>query len=217
MALHSLKRGDSKRSKNMERKETKSLTLWMAQTALLSAIIIIMAFTPLGYLKAGPIEITFIMIPVAIGAILLGPKTGLLLGAVFGITSFIQCFGYSWFGANLLQISPFYTFILCMVPRMLMGWLVGLIFQALHKVDRTKFISFAVASLGGAVLNTVLFVGGLVLFFGNSDFLHQFGDTIPAIIAVLVTINAALEAAVCLVIGTAITKPLYRIVNKLPA
>ena len=57
-------------------------------TALLTALIIVMAFTPLGYLKAGAIEITFITIPVIIGAVLLGPVGGLFLGAVFGITSF---------------------------------------------------------------------------------------------------------------------------------
>lgn len=66
-------------------------------TALLTALIIVMAFTPLGYLKAGAIEITFITIPVIIGAVLLGPVGGLFLGAVFGITSFIQCFGMSTF------------------------------------------------------------------------------------------------------------------------
>ena len=59
-------------------------------TALLTALIIVMAFTPLGYLKAGAIEITFITIPVIIGAVLLGTVDGLFLGDVFGITRIIQ-------------------------------------------------------------------------------------------------------------------------------
>ena len=45
-------------------------------TAILMAIVILMAYTPLGYLKAGPVEITFITIPVVIGAIVLGPVSG---------------------------------------------------------------------------------------------------------------------------------------------
>ena len=74
-------------------------------TALLTALIIVMAFTPLGYLKAGAIEITFITIPVIIGAVLLGPVGGLFLGAVFGITSVpcalrssASCPEFSWAG-----------------------------------------------------------------------------------------------------------------------
>lgn len=102
--------------------KNRAKTLWMAQTAILSAIIILMSFTPLGYLKVGVIEITFIMIPVAVGAILMGPATGAFLGGVFGITSFMQAvFGLSPFGVALLQINPFYLFTLAMVPRILDG------------------------------------------------------------------------------------------------
>ena len=61
--------------------------------AILVAIMLIFAYTPLGYLKAGPIEITFMVLPVAIGAIILGPAVGAILGGIFGVTSFIQCFG----------------------------------------------------------------------------------------------------------------------------
>lgn len=199
----------------MKNEQTRARTLWMVQTAILSAIIILMSFTPLGYLRTAVIEITFIMIPVAVGAILLGPATGALLGAVFGITSFLQAvLGLSVFGATLLQINPFYTFILTMVPRVLMGWLVGLIFKSLYKVDRTKLLSFAVASLCGALINTVLFVGGLFLLFGNTDYIRGFGPTVPTIIALLVSVNAALEAVISLIAGTAVTKALYRVVRK---
>jgi len=195
----------------MDNNDRKARTLWMVQTAILTAIIIIMSFTPLGYLKTAGLEITFIMIPVAVGAILLGPKTGAFLGTVFGITSFIQCFGFSAFGAILLQINPFYTFIVTMVPRILMGWLVGVIFQALHKIDKTKIISFAVASLSGAVINTVLFIAGLFLLFGNTDYIRSWGPTWPAIFAIIAGVNALLEAGISLIAGTAITKALYRI------
>ena len=102
---------------------THAKTLWMAQTAILAAVILLMAFTPLGYLKVGIIEITFLVIPVAIGAIMIGPGSGAVLGAVFGATSFAQAFA-SPFGAALLAINPFYTFLLTMVPRILMGYLV---------------------------------------------------------------------------------------------
>ncbi len=190
------------------RTQTRSKTLWMVQTAILSAILIVLAFTPLGYLKYGTISITFMTLPVVVGAIIVGPGCGALLGAVFGITSLVQCFGLDAFGTMLMSINPFYTVVMCLVPRILMGWLVGLIFRALSKIDRTRIASFAVASVSGALLNTVLFVGALVLFFGKSDDLRQFGDTVWKILGVLITINAAIEAGVVLVVGTAITKAL---------
>jgi uncharacterized membrane protein len=96
-----------------------------------------------------------------------------------------------------------------MVPRVLMGWLVGLIFRALSRFQGTKrFWSYAVGSVSGALLNTVLFVGLLLLFFGSSDYLRGFGDGILAILGVLVGLNAAIEAVVGAVVGTAVTKAL---------
>ena len=80
--------------------------------AILIAIILVMAFTPLGYLKTAGIEITFIQVPVIVGAILMGPAAGAILGGVFGFTSFIQCFGLSAFGAALLEINAVYTHML---------------------------------------------------------------------------------------------------------
>lgn len=71
----------------------------LVQMAILIAVMLILAFTPLGYLKVGAIEITFMTIPVVVGAIILGPTAGAVLGGVFGLTSFIQCFGMSAFGA----------------------------------------------------------------------------------------------------------------------
>ena len=189
-------------------------TLRMVQTAVLAAILIVMAFTPLGYLKIGTISITFLSSPVVVGAIVIGPACGAILGGVFGITSFIQCFGMDLFGTTLLGINPILTFLMCMVPRILMGLFVGLIFRALIKVDKTKIWSFAVASLSGAVINTVLFVGALILFFGTSEYIKGFGKNFLAILSVLITINAVVEAAVCMVAGTAITKALSKTMKK---
>jgi uncharacterized membrane protein len=191
-------------------KNRSAQTLWMVQTAILSAIIIIMSFTPLGFLQVGTISITFLMIPVVIGAVIVGPACGLTLGAVFGLTSFARAFGLEPFGALLLGINPFLTFVMCFVPRVLMGYFVGLIFRALSKIDKTKLISFAAASLSGALLNTVLYVSAMVLFFGDfiTTTFKDVGSNIPAILVALVLVNAVVEAAVCMVAGGAITKAL---------
>ena len=76
----------------MEKRAT-SKTLQMVQLAILLAILLVMAFTPLGYMKIGPLSVSFLTLPVAIGAVILGPRAALILGAAFGLTSFYQCLG----------------------------------------------------------------------------------------------------------------------------
>ena len=188
----------------------------LVQMAILIAIMLIMAFTPLGYLKVGMIEISFMTIPVVIGAILLGPAAGATFGGVFGLTSFIQCFGMSAFGAALLSINPVLTFLVCMVPRILMGYLTGVIFQVLHRTDKTKILSFAVSSLSGAVLNTIFFVGLLMLLFGSSDYIMGMrgGMSLLSFLAAFVGVNGVVEAIVAFILGTAISKALVQFLPK---
>lgn len=129
------------------RKNGKLNTTYMVEMALLIAIILIMAFTPIGYIKTFGLEITLIVVPVAVGAVVLGPAAGAILGGVFGLTSFIQCFGMSAFGAMLLSINPAGTFVVCFVTRLVMGWLTGLIAQGLKKVKALKGASVFIANL----------------------------------------------------------------------
>ena len=176
----------------------------MVRMAVLVAIILIMSFTPLGYLKIGIIEISFLMIPVAIAGIILGPAAGAFMGGVFGLTSFIQCFGMSAFGAALLNINPLYTLILCLIPRILAGWLPALIFKAMSGSKPLRVTGAFVASLSAAALNTVFFVGGLVLLFGNTDYIKSFGETAWDVIILLVGTNALIEAIICTLVGGAV-------------
>ena len=192
--------------------------LRLALLGLFAALILLMSFTPIGYLKVGIVEITFIVIPVAVGAVILGPGAGALLGAIFGITSFIQAVsGMSPFGAALMSINGIYTFILCLVPRILMGLLAGLLFKALTKENNNKrqLIASGAASLAAPLLNTVLFVGGLALFFWNSDYIQSMaaGSSLLAFAVAFVGINGLIEAVSCFIIGTAASKALLTLQN----
>ena len=147
-------------------------TQTLVRLALLAAIELVLAYTPLGYLRlTAGLEISFLMIPVTLGAILLGPTCGAILGGIFGLTSFGTCFGTSPFGMMLLGMNPILTFIVCVPTRILAGWLTGLIFKALYNLEsrraqasgaeesgRVHWFSFGCASLAGPVLNTVFFM-----------------------------------------------------------
>lgn len=65
--------------------KNKFSTKYLVEMALLVAIILLMAFTPIGYIKTAGLEITLIVVPVAVGAVTLGPTAGAILGGVFGI------------------------------------------------------------------------------------------------------------------------------------
>ena len=112
----------------MKNEKTYELVL----TALFTAIIIIMAFTPLGYIPLVVINATIIHIPVILGALFLGPKKGAFLGFVFGFTSFINntfkavtpsAFVFSpVLAANVVGVSGiFKSLYICFVPRILVG------------------------------------------------------------------------------------------------
>lgn len=196
----------------MGRTATSNRIHQMVLSAILMAIILVMGFTPIGYIKIGPVvEITFLMIPVAIGAVALGKWWGAFLGGIFGLTSFIQCFTTSPFGAALLAENPFYTFLICMIPRLLVGFLSGLIFEALSKIDRTKILSFAAATISAALINTVGFIGLLLLLFANTT---AVGDPMNFITTTLV-INSVLELAVCCVVGTTLGKTITHLIPNL--
>lgn len=185
----------------------------MVQIAMLTAIVLILAFTPLGYIRTGGLEITLIVIPVAVGAVILGPVGGMILGAVFGITSFIQCFGMSPFGAMLLSISPVKTFVTCVVTRTLMGLLTGLIYQGMKKISRNKSLNTVVANLCCPFMNTLLFMSCIVIFFYQTDYIQGFVSMLGAanpflFVLGFVGINGLVEALLCFVVGSAITRAL---------
>lgn len=200
----------------MEKK--KFSTKQFVEMALLTAIIVLLAFTPIGYIRTLGLEITLIVVPVTVGAVTLGPAAGAVLGAAFGITSFIQCFGMSPFGAVLLGINPFSTFIVCVVSRVLMGWLTGLIYQGLQQVKPVRKISVVIANLCGPLLNTFFFMGTLIGLFYRTEYIQGLAESMGAsnalaFVVAFVGVNGVVEAVVCFVVGSAVSKALLTVLR----
>lgn len=191
-------------------------TLRLVLLAVLAGILLLMSVTPLGYLTIGPVSITFNMIPVAIGAVILGPAGGAVLGFVFGLTSFLSAAGIvgtSALGTFLFAINPLLTAAVCFIPRTLMGALVGLICKGMSKVVKPKLPVYATTGFLSAILNTLFFMGGLVLLFAPS--LHDAGwwkegINVIVFVAGFVGVNALIEAAAATVITAAVGYALYR-------
>ena len=181
---------------------------------LFSAIIFLMAFTPIGFIRIGLLEPTLLMIPVAIGAVLLGPGAGAILGGVFGLASFLQCFGFSAFGTTLLGINPIFTFIGCMVPRVVEGIVCGYMTKLLAKLP--KAINFGVSALMCALTNTVVFMSLLLILFGNTDYILGFrGDmNIFAFVFAFVGVQGLVEIALTTFITPLVATPLSHVIEK---
>ena len=164
---------------------------------LLTAILMVLSMTPLGYLNIGPLAISFNMIPVAVGAAALGPVGGAVLGAVFGMTSFLQCLGIggsSAMGVILFDINPFFAFVQRFVPRLVTGFVVGLIYMGARKFSKAA-VAGGIAGFFAAFLNTALFMGALVLLFGNTQYLEDVmaGRSAIVFICSFVGVNVVFE------------------------
>lgn len=212
--LRASKKGNSKKNRRSD------AVFRLAFLGLLTAVMFIMAFTPLGYLKTGFLSITFMTIPVIIAAVVLTPLDAAVVGGIFGLTSFIQAVtGASLLTNALFQVNPLFTIILCFVPRVLEGLLGGLLFRAISRFDNTKLISYAAVSLAVPLMNTLFFMSTLFLLFYNSEPIRKIAESKGAedvftLLFAMVGINAVLEAVICFIIGTAITKALSVLIKK---
>lgn len=189
----------------------KNRTRYMTELALMSAIIFMMAFTPLGYFRTPGLSITFLTVPVAVGAIILGPEGGAVCGLVFGITSLIQCFMGGSFGSMLLSINPLGTAFTCIVPRVLEGLLCGLVFRWIKRVSKNS--AYFAASLACPLLNTVFFMSAIVLIFYHTEYIQglvqTLGVTNPLMFVVaFVGVQGMIEAVVCFLIASAVSRAL---------
>ncbi|NCE64586.1 ECF transporter S component [Pseudoflavonifractor sp. 524-17] len=145
----------------------------MVRVAVLVAIIFLLSFTPLGYLVIGPIAATTIQMPVIIGAALMGPAAGAVLGGFFGLSALIKVLtmpGADVVATAILGVEPLVYIFIAMVPRILMGWLSGLLMRGLHKVpalDKQHLIGYGITGFLGSLMNTVFYLGGLWMLASN--------------------------------------------------
>lgn len=185
---------------------------FLAQLGLLAAIEIVMKLIGLGSVPVGPLYMSFLTVPIAVGAMTLGPSAGAILGAVFGLVSFKDAItGASAMTGVFFQISPVNTFILCVVMRAIMGFCVGLLFKALRFIDRKGGWSYFIGALSAPLLNTLFFMGYIVAVFYQTEYIQGLVSTKGAsnplmFVVLLVGVQGLIEAIVCCAAGGVITR-----------
>ena len=142
----------------------KEKTLTMVQMALLAALVIVLQLF-FSSVRVGPVTLSFVLIPIVIAGIFIGPVAGMLIGLLAGLTTLIQVFtSADPFYLFLVTANPAVTAVLCLVKTAAAGYFSGLLYRALrkHKTPAT----FAASALC-PVVNTGLFCLGMFLFFAE--------------------------------------------------
>ena len=156
-------------------KTQKHDTRQMVSVALMAAIVIVLANTPLGMIQLPIIKATTVHIPVIIGAILLGPSAGAILGAVFGICSLISntmtptllSFAFSPFMSTSGIPGALKAIWISVGCRILIGVAAGWLWIALEKLKINQLIALPVVGFAGSMVNTVTVMGSIYFLFAQ--------------------------------------------------
>ncbi|MEW9124431.1 MAG: ECF transporter S component [Thermotaleaceae bacterium] len=154
---------------------------------LLGAVAIALSMTPLGYIPIpwlANVNATTMHIPVIIASIVSGPLVGTIVGAIFGISSFLR--------AN----TPFFANpIIAILPRLMIG------FTSYYAYKWTK--SSIAAAIVGTLTNTV---GVLALIFA-------FGYLPLNVVLGIAGINGTAEVIISSLIVVAVVKSLKKMMR----
>lgn len=207
--------------------KAKANLTYFVELALLVGILLMMNITGLAMIPLPGQYASIMTVPVAVGAMMLGPMAGGMLGGMMGCISFYTAIktGFStmflagYTGGSVVLLS----FLNTIPTRILMGVCVGWLFRAVYKMDRSKTISYYIGGLAAPVLNTLFYMTVLVLLFLNAptlqnllgeELMAKFQDNILLFVAAYVGIQAVLEWVVGCVISGTICKALRVVIKQ---
>ena len=156
-------------------KTKKHDTRWMVSVALMAAIVIVLANTPLGMIQLPIIKATTVHIPVILGAILLGPGAGAILGAVFGICSLVSntmaptllSFAFSPFLSTTGIPGALKAIWISVGCRILIGVVAGWLWVLFTKIKLNQFIAIPIVGFVGSMVNTITVMGSIYFLFAQ--------------------------------------------------
>ncbi len=199
-------------------------TRWMVGVALMAAIVVLLANTPLGMIQLPITKATTVHIPVILGGVVLGPMAGALLGGVFGICSLISntvtptltSFAFSPFMSTTGLSGAVKAIWISVGCRIMIGVVVGWLWIILKKLKRSDTISLAIVGFVGSMTNTVLVMGSIYVLLAQqyADAKNVGVSAVMGLIMGTVAINGIPEALAAMVLVVAIGSALLRIFKK---
>ncbi len=206
-------------------KEVRHDTRWMVSVALMAAIVIVLANTPLGMIQLPIIKATTVHIPVIIGAILLGPSAGAILGAVFGVCSLISntmaptllSFAFSPFMSTTGLLGSVKALWISVGCRMLIGITAGWLFILLERLKVNQLAALAITGFAGSMVNTVSVMGSIYLLFAQqyADAREVGVTAVWGLIMGTVTASGVPEAVAAAILVLALGKILIQVFRRM--
>ena len=186
----------------MQATRTSKRTETLVLTAILTAIVGVLSYFG-GFIKIGGLaSISLTLIPVVLGAALLGPKTGAWLGAVSGAIFFLTPDAAFW-----MSLHAFGTVLTVLLKGALAGLAAGLAYRLL--AEKNRYLAILAAAVVCPLVNTGLFlIGCLVFFFGAvTEMASAAGSSVFSyLIVVFVGLNFVFELALNLIVSPAILR-----------
>lgn len=206
--------------------KTKKDTRWMTSVALMAAIVILLANTPLGMIQLPIIKATTVHIPVIIGAVLLGPAAGAILGAVFGICSMISnttapsllSFAFSPFMSTTGILGAVKAVWISVGCRIMIGVVSGWLWIFLRKLKVNKSLGLAITGFVGSMTNTVFVMGSIYILLAGeyAQARNVAADAVWGLIMVTVTSSGIPEAIAAMVLVSVVGTALVYTVARIP-
>lgn len=183
------------------RKKTSESIRKLVTLAILAAIIIVLQCF-CSVIKIGAVSITLTLAPILVGAALYGAHAGAFLGAVFGIVVFAT----DSTALYLMSMNIAATAVICIGKGVLAGIAAGLVYKLL--ASKSRIGGVICAGVVSPIVNTGLFVGGMLLFFKDIIYSWASASGKPSMLAYVIFglcgLNFVIELCVNLVLSTAI-------------
>lgn len=199
-------------------------TRWLTSVALMAAIVILLANTPLGMIQLPIIKATTVHIPVILGAILLGPAAGAVLGAVFGICSMISntmaptllSFAFSPFMSMTGLLGAVKAIWISVGCRIMIGVVAGWVWIILKKLNVNHLVALPLTGFIGSMVNTVFVMGSIYLMLAReyAQVKSVAVDAVWGLVMGTVTASGIPEAIAAAILVTLIGKVLLKVVGK---
>lgn len=206
-------------------KQKKMDTRYMALLAMLCGVLLVMGMTGIGFIPLPVIKATTMHIPVILGAILLGPKAGAVLGAVFGFCSIWA--NTTTPGLLSFAFSPFMTteglpgvaksLWIALGCRILFGWLAGIFWILFRKILKKEYAALPVTAAVATICHTLLVMGS-IYFLLSQQYAAAKNVALSAVFGLImgtVTASGIPEAIVAAILVTVVGKALLHLMSRM--
>ena len=190
-------------------------TRYMVTLAMMAAIVVLLANTPLGMIQLPVIKATTVHIPVIIGSILLGPGAGAILGGVFGLCSMVSntqaptllSFAFSPFLSTTGLIGALKALWVSIGCRVMIGVVSGWVHIFLKNLKVPMAVRLAVTGFVGSMTNTIFVMGSIYLLFAQqyAEVKNVGMEAVFGLVMATVATSGVPEATAAAILVTVIT------------